>query len=270
MRQNYKASSSLFLSPTTESSDPGDKALLMRISAGQLEIETLSNEKINLTQRLVELLTRTRARLDADLARVRILQGESPNDIRASSFHNPTPHSSTSPYSTRRMDSNPILQLEQNLRSAIAIGSPTAEPGILALTPPSSGTYNKKRRLTTTTSIKLPSPAPVQPLSGSIHPRSRLSRQVTLKDVEESEPDADADAEGEEDIEGEDAEDDSTPYCFCRKQSYGDMIGCDNPNCPYQWFHILCVGVKTPLPDKWYCPDCKKQTASERRKGRKK
>lgn len=115
----------------------------MRISAGQMEIETLSNEKINLTQRLVELITRTRARLEADLTRVRILQGESASDIRSLSVHNPTPHSSTSPYSTRRMDNNPILQLEQSLRSAIAVGSPTAEPGFLALTPPSSGTYNK-------------------------------------------------------------------------------------------------------------------------------
>lgn len=143
MRQNPKAASSLFLSPATES--PGGKTLLTRILAGQTEIETLSNEKINLAQRLAELLTRTRARLDADLIRVRILQGESPSDIRASSsLHTPTQsHSSISPYSTRRMDSNPILQLEQSLRSAIVAGSPAADSGILALTPPSSTTYNK-------------------------------------------------------------------------------------------------------------------------------
>ena len=37
-------------------------------------------------------------------------------------------------------------------------------------------------------------------------------------------------------------------------------------------FHISCVGVKTPLPDKWYCPECikTKNAASEKRKGRKK
>ena len=37
-------------------------------------------------------------------------------------------------------------------------------------------------------------------------------------------------------------------------------------------FHISCVGVKTPLPDKWYCPECikTKNASSEKRKGRKK
>ena len=34
------------------------------------------------------------------------------------------------------------------------------------------------------------------------------------------------------------------------------MIGCDEPTCRYQWFHLTCVGVKTPLPEKWYCPEC--------------
>jgi chromatin modification-related protein YNG2 len=89
---------------------------------------------------------------------------------------------------------------------------------------------------------------------------------------QEEEEDLDADAEGDEDLEGDDGEDDLTLYCFCNKQSFGDMIGCDNKDCPYQWFHIECVGVKTPLPDKWYCPECINvvKPPTERRKGRKK
>ena len=35
------------------------------------------------------------------------------------------------------------------------------------------------------------------------------------------------------------------------------MIGCDNDECPYQWFHLSCVNLKPPLPDTWYCDDCK-------------
>ena len=34
------------------------------------------------------------------------------------------------------------------------------------------------------------------------------------------------------------------------------MIGCDNDECPYQWFHLSCVNLKPPLPDQWFCPDC--------------
>jgi len=60
------------------------------------------------------------------------------------------------------------------------------------------------------------------------------------------------DAEGEEDGEGED----ENLYCFCQKQSYGDMIACDNDDCPYEWFHLSCVQLSQPTPEKWYCREC--------------
>lgn len=46
--------------------------------------------------------------------------------------------------------------------------------------------------------------------------------------VEEGEGD---EGEGEEGDDGDDKE----LYCFCQKLSYGEMIACDNPDCPYQW-----------------------------------
>lgn len=53
-------------------------------------------------------------------------------------------------------------------------------------------------------------------------------------------PDADEDAEGEDDVEDEAMEDtgdqeDEQVYCFCQKLSYGEMVGCDNEDCRYQW-----------------------------------
>ncbi|KAG8966344.1 hypothetical protein FRC03_012141 [Tulasnella sp. 419] len=47
-------------------------------------------------------------------------------------------------------------------------------------------------------------------------------------------------------------------YCYCNQVSFGDMIGCDNPDCEREWFHYSCVGVReAPKPDrKWYCKDC--------------
>lgn len=82
-----------------------------------------------------------------------------------------------------------------------------------------------ERRITTTTSIKLQSPAPSTPQVASAvsYPKSRLSRQVQLTRSQQQEEDLDADAEGEEDLEGDDAEDDLTPYCFCHKPSFGDV-----------------------------------------------
>lgn len=45
-------------------------------------------------------------------------------------------------------------------------------------------------------------------------------------------------------------------YCYCRQVSYGDMIGCDNPNCALEWFHYQCVGLTAPPKGKWYCKEC--------------
>ena len=51
-------------------------------------------------------------------------------------------------------------------------------------------------------------------------------------------------------------------YCYCQKEedAYGgDMVGCDNDGCIYQWFHLKCLRLKTfPRSLKWYCPDCRK------------
>ncbi|XP_019618583.1 PREDICTED: inhibitor of growth protein 4-like [Branchiostoma belcheri] len=45
-------------------------------------------------------------------------------------------------------------------------------------------------------------------------------------------------------------------YCLCHQVSYGEMIGCDNPDCPIEWFHFGCVGLTTKPKGKWFCPKC--------------
>ncbi|RKP29387.1 hypothetical protein METBISCDRAFT_8042, partial [Metschnikowia bicuspidata] len=63
----------------------------------------------------------------------------------------------------------------------------------------------------------------------------------------------------------------STPppeqYCFCKQPSFGDMIACDNQNCPNgEWFHYKCVGLLSKVEalkynkQKWYCKEsCQKE-----------
>uniref|UniRef100_A0A6B2LGE0 Inhibitor of growth protein n=1 Tax=Arcella intermedia TaxID=1963864 RepID=A0A6B2LGE0_9EUKA len=48
-------------------------------------------------------------------------------------------------------------------------------------------------------------------------------------------------------------------YCTCRRVSFGNMIGCDDPNCPIEWFHFECVGLTDPVKGKWYCPTCREK-----------
>ncbi|KAG8517005.1 Inhibitor of growth protein 1 [Galemys pyrenaicus] len=46
-------------------------------------------------------------------------------------------------------------------------------------------------------------------------------------------------------------------YCLCSQVSYGEMIGCDNDECPIEWFHFSCVGLSHKPKGKWYCPKCR-------------
>ncbi|KAJ8320442.1 hypothetical protein KUTeg_002461 [Tegillarca granosa] len=48
-------------------------------------------------------------------------------------------------------------------------------------------------------------------------------------------------------------------YCLCHQVSYGEMIGCDNQDCPIEWFHFACVGLTTKPKGKWYCPRCQEE-----------
>ncbi|KAH0791866.1 PHD-finger family protein [Histomonas meleagridis] len=45
-------------------------------------------------------------------------------------------------------------------------------------------------------------------------------------------------------------------FCICRGQQVGDMVSCDNPSCPFQWFHIECVGLRALPESSWFCPCC--------------
>ncbi|KAM4675890.1 inhibitor of growth protein 5-like [Discoglossus pictus] len=45
-------------------------------------------------------------------------------------------------------------------------------------------------------------------------------------------------------------------YCLCHQVSYGEMIGCDNPDCPIEMVHFACVDLTTKPKGKWFCPRC--------------
>ncbi|KAI8593308.1 hypothetical protein BDZ88DRAFT_448279 [Geranomyces variabilis] len=45
-------------------------------------------------------------------------------------------------------------------------------------------------------------------------------------------------------------------YCLCQQVSFGEMIACDNPQCPHEWFHLGCVGLAGPPAGAWMCPTC--------------
>ena len=59
-------------------------------------------------------------------------------------------------------------------------------------------------------------------------------------------------------------------YCYCQGPEEGQMVGCDNTQCKYQWFHLACLGLKSePKSKHWYCPDCRQLPEFQNRKGKK-
>jgi len=54
-----------------------------------------------------------------------------------------------------------------------------------------------------------------------------------------------------------DADPSEPRYCYCNQVSYGEMIGCDNDDCPLEWFHLSCAGLTSAPTGKWLCNVCK-------------
>lgn len=70
------------------------------------------------------------------------------------------------------------------------------------------------------------------------------------------------DADGDVDMEDEEGNDDKR-YCLCQNVSFGDMVACDNDDCPYEWFHWNCVGLKSEPTGRWYCPICRENKSKK-------
>ncbi|EAU80706.1 hypothetical protein CC1G_08313 [Coprinopsis cinerea okayama7 len=271
IRHSLRATATPLQTPTPNARAPSPKSAAIpgKISAAYEEIQVLAGEKAELAQKLIEIIQRTRTRLDVELNKVRVLQGE-PVDFLA------TPGK---PAASNDALKNPALAVTESLRNALAstplsqAPSPQASAGTTSV---AGSSANKRRKVAAAASpsIKIPtrsaSPTVQAPAAQASHQRSRLSRQVHPPVQDEDE---DMDAEGDEDVgeEGDDGDGDDRLYCYCQKQSYGDMIACDNEGeCPYEWFHLTCVNIKGPTPERWYCDYCKDKIPQSTRKGRKK
>lgn len=71
----------------------------------------------------------------------------------------------------------------------------------------------------------------------------------------------------EQTTEGEWTYDPNEPrYCICNQVSYGEMVACDNEDCPLEWFHYPCVNITSTPKGKWYCPDCTRNRQIKKQK----
>lgn len=129
--------------------------------------------------------------------------------------------------------------------------------------PAKSTTGPGSRRGTPTAGIGRKKPPPKSSLKRVKKLKSRNSPSSTadsdLSDVGSGSGD-DAQSGGSPEPEKEEEDEttggDDKKYCLCHNVSHGDMVACDNDNCPYEWFHWTCVGLKSEPNGTWYCPEC--------------
>lgn len=102
-----------------------------KLKDAQEKLSALSDEKVTLASRIVELLSRKRARLEYDLGRVLVLQGEAdPAAIFAgAAASTPVSVSGLSTAGYVLGGRNPAAQINESLRNAFAGGAVTPLAG---------------------------------------------------------------------------------------------------------------------------------------------
>ncbi|KAG2141684.1 hypothetical protein BD769DRAFT_1427986 [Suillus cothurnatus] len=220
-----------------------------KLKDAQEKLSALSDAKIALASRIVDLLSRKRARLEYDLGRVLVLQGETdPASLRLQSVSGLG--SGTAGYVLGGR--NPAAQINESLRNAFAGGTATplaggsgtmASVGGRASVTGEDNAFKKRRLMATQGSIKLPSPAPSAYVPSTRGRRRRRGASSEAEDFDFDYGDETQGAEEAEEGDGEEGEDgeDKELYCFCQKLSYGEMIACDNPDCPFQWVSLYLM-----------------------------
>ncbi|KAJ7711239.1 hypothetical protein B0H14DRAFT_3021136 [Mycena olivaceomarginata] len=254
----------LALSPVSRAPSPESTLIPGKISTAYAKIDKLSAEKCALAQRIIDLVSRTRARPDSDLTKVRALQGEplkpafaaaTPTASGSSARLPRTPSAVGSPMPEGEVyvgpSRNPASQIRESLRTALDASPPSATP-VAAFASVSAGPSQKKRGITAPVVALMPPRRFASPLTTSMaakshgsssHKRSSCHGRSTRREEEWS-------------------------GCGRRGRGrksilYGDMIACDND----ELFHL------SRRREKWYCRECiensKKTRATGQRKGTK-
>lgn len=134
--------------------------------------------------------------------------------------------------------------------------------------PPPALTHSPSPSLSSQAEASPPPPEPLDPNPNAV-PRSP-SAHSSPNPSEDENPDSPSPdpasptpapaAEPEDEDEDPDPDDPNEPkYCYCLRGSYGDMVGCDNPKCEREWFHLGCTDLET-MPgeeESWFCEICR-------------
>lgn len=131
---------------------------------------------------------------------------------------------------------------------------------------PATTTRNGNTPASDTEMIDAETPSSTNPTTATTskpqHTKARKSTKNKKKKDTINNNNDHEDNEGEVMDEEESEANDNKKYCTCRSVSYGNMVACDNDECPYEWFHWSCVGMTKEPIGKWYCDECRARMAS--------
>ena len=145
IRHSRRASSASASPPSPSSPVPSLKTPIpVKISASYAEIQELATEKCALAQQLIELLSKTRARLDIDIVKVKMLQGESPDTPTVASRSGTRPLATTPTIENLgAIGRNPAMAISESLRNAFALTSAVDSPSVTPTAPSGPATKSK-------------------------------------------------------------------------------------------------------------------------------
>lgn len=178
----------------------------------------------------------------------------------------PSPDSSFDKNGSKRPGNHRILPLGDD-------SSSPARPSPLRHTMPVAGDLGRSfdPALTQAGPSRAPAPAQVGPFRAAV-PMSAVPEDED-EDIEMADDDVemggtandDQDLDQEDEFEDEvelcctcqQSEDEVELWCTCQQLDDGLlMIGCENDDCPIQWYHGRCVGLTAGPEGAWYCPQC--------------
>lgn len=233
--------------------NPKEPILIERALAHYDDAIKLSKEKEKFASGAVNLVTRHLERLNQELAKLSATTGVEVPEFKREPSEPPTAPGAMNGLQNGlpNVSGTPAPASEasrSNKRKQPSIDTPSPHNFASAQLPsltggsslPASSHANKRRTGQARQTLRIHMP--------SIQPKE--AEEIAAMEYGQGD-----EAEGDEGEESN-AGDDTTLYCFCQKVSYGEMIGCDNKTCQYEWFHVSCLGLKETPIGKWYCPQC--------------
>ncbi|KAG8803630.1 Inhibitor of growth protein 3 [Serendipita sp. 398] len=129
-----------------------------------------------------------------------------------------------------------------------------------------SSPVRKDQATTTTTNKTKDKPKETKPEETKPKPKPKQQTKKERRTSKKSNAAIPAEVQEEEEV----IDPNEPTWCYCERVSFGNMIGCDGPNCKREWFHWECVGItrEPPVNSKWFCRDCEAQEPAKKKRKR--